>query len=80
MALHEVILPALQAMRPEAIVLQCGADAVTEDPLSRLALSNNVHWQAVALLRSLSPACWFSAAAATIRGRWAGSGRGSGPR
>ncbi|HMB13404.1 MAG TPA: acetoin utilization protein AcuC [Roseovarius sp.] len=55
MALHEVILPALQAMRPEAIVLQCGADAVAEDPLSRLDLSNNAHWQAVALLRPLSP-------------------------
>ncbi|HKL55104.1 MAG TPA: acetoin utilization protein AcuC, partial [Roseovarius sp.] len=54
MALHEVILPALQTMRPEAIVLQCGADAVAEDPLSRLALSNNAHWQAVSLLRSLS--------------------------
>ena len=54
MTLHEVILPALQAMRPEAIVLQCGADAVAEDPLSRLALSNTAHWQAVSLLRPLS--------------------------
>ncbi|MET4130352.1 acetoin utilization protein AcuC [Roseovarius sp. MBR-6] len=55
MALHEVILPAVQALRAQAIVLQCGADAVTEDPLSRLCLSNNAHWQAVALLRPLSP-------------------------
>jgi acetoin utilization protein AcuC len=55
LALHEVILPAVQALRPEAIVLQCGADAVTEDPLSRLCLSNNAHWQAVALLRALGP-------------------------
>jgi len=55
MALHEVILPAVQAMRPQAVILQCGADAVTEDPLSRLALSNNVHWQTVAALRALSP-------------------------
>ncbi len=55
MALHEVILPAVAAMRPQAIVLQCGADAVTEDPLSRLALSNNAHWQTVAALRDLSP-------------------------
>lgn len=38
-----LILPALESFRPEAIVLQCGADAVTEDPLSRLALSNNAH-------------------------------------
>jgi len=55
MALHEVILPSLQAMRPQAILLQCGADAVTEDPLSRLALSNNPHWATVAALRALSP-------------------------
>ncbi|MDT8326059.1 MAG: acetoin utilization protein AcuC [Roseovarius sp.] len=55
MALHEVILPALQAMRPEAIVLQCGADAVTEDPLARLALSNNAHWTTVKALHALAP-------------------------
>ena len=40
--------------RPDAIVLQCGADAVTEDPQSRLALSNNAHWQIVA---GLAPLC-----------------------
>ena len=55
MALHEVILPTVQAMRPQAIVLQCGADAVAEDPLSRLGLSNNAHWAALAALRPLSP-------------------------
>lgn len=51
----EVILPAVQAMRPQAIILQCGADAVLEDPLSRLALSNNVHWELVRLLKDMSP-------------------------
>lgn len=55
MALHEVILPAVAAYRPEAILLQCGADAVAEDPLSRLALSNNAHWETADLLRRLSP-------------------------
>ncbi|MEJ6394149.1 acetoin utilization protein AcuC [Gymnodinialimonas sp. 2305UL16-5] len=45
-----LILPAIAAFRPDAIVLQCGADAVTEDPLSRLTLSNNAHW---AVLRGL---------------------------
>ena len=45
-----LILPALADFAPDAIVLQCGADAVTEDPLSRLTLSNNAHW---AVLRSL---------------------------
>jgi acetoin utilization protein AcuC len=45
-----LILPALADFAPDAIVLQCGADAVTEDPLSRLTLSNNAHW---AVLRGL---------------------------
>ncbi len=42
-----LILPRLASFRPEAIVLQCGADAVEEDPLSRLSLSNNAHWAVV---------------------------------
>lgn len=48
-----LILPAVSAFAPEAVVLQCGADAVTEDPLSRLALSNNAHWAVVAALKPL---------------------------
>ena len=47
---ERLILPAVAAFEPDAIVLQCGADAVTEDPLSRLSLSNNAHW---AVLRGL---------------------------
>lgn len=53
--LHELILPAVTAFRPDAIVLQCGADAVTEDPQSRLCLSNNTHWAVVAALRNIAP-------------------------
>lgn len=45
-----LILPALDAFAPEAIVLQCGADAVEEDPLSRLSLSNRAHF---AMLRAV---------------------------
>jgi acetoin utilization protein AcuC len=55
LAMEQVILPALADFRPEAIVLQCGADAVTEDPLSRLALSNNAHWACVAALWDMAP-------------------------
>ena len=54
-ALEELILPLADAFRPEAIFLQCGADAVLEDPLSRLAMSNNAHFRAAAALRPLSP-------------------------
>ncbi|MFN6956047.1 MAG: acetoin utilization protein AcuC [Acetobacteraceae bacterium] len=41
--LHEAILPILRRLRPQAVMLQCGADALEEDPLSRLSLSNNAH-------------------------------------
>jgi acetoin utilization protein AcuC len=48
-----VILPAVARFAPDAIVLQCGADAVEEDPLSRLALSNNAHWAVISGLMAL---------------------------
>lgn len=55
-ALREaVILPLVARWRPEAIMLQCGADALEEDPLSRLALSNNAHRDLIAALRGLAP-------------------------
>ncbi|SFE75312.1 acetoin utilization protein AcuC [Roseivivax sediminis] len=53
--LEDVILPAVATFRPDAIFLQCGADAVAEDPLSRLALSNLCHWRTVTALRALAP-------------------------
>ncbi|WP_375543906.1 acetoin utilization protein AcuC [Ruegeria conchae] len=53
--LEGMILPVTKAFHPQAIILQCGADAVTEDPLSRLALSNNAHWRAVSSLQNLTP-------------------------
>lgn len=53
MVRDDLILPAVGAFKPDAIVLQCGADAVTEDPLSRLALSNNAHWAVLSGLIAL---------------------------
>jgi acetoin utilization protein AcuC len=49
------ILPLILAHRPQAIFLQCGADALEEDPLSRLSLSNNAHWGVVADICGLAP-------------------------
>lgn len=49
-----VIGPALQRRRPDVVVLQCGVDALTEDPLSRLALSNRAHRDVVAALMGLT--------------------------
>jgi acetoin utilization protein AcuC len=48
----EVILPAVAAHRADAVVLQCGADGVEEDPQARLSLSNNAH---VGVLRGCGP-------------------------
>lgn len=53
--LDGLILPRVAAHRPDAVVVQCGADAVTEDPLSRLCLSNNAHRGVVRALRGLAP-------------------------
>lgn len=53
--LDTLILPQITRFRPDAIVLQCGADAVEEDPMSRLALSNNAHLSVVRALGPLAP-------------------------
>lgn len=49
-----LILRTVEDFKPDAIVLQCGADAVEEDPLSRLTLSNNAHWAVVRGLMALN--------------------------
>ena len=54
-ALELVILPRVAGFAPDAVILQCGADALAEDPLSRLALSNNAHRAVARALRPLSP-------------------------
>lgn len=49
-----LILPAVARFAPDAIVLQCGADALAEDPQSRLTLSNGALWSVVASLGALT--------------------------
>ena len=49
------VLPKVQAFAPEAIVFLCGADAVDEDPLSHLKLSNNAHWDVLRGLMGMAP-------------------------
>ncbi len=53
--MHHAILPIIQAHRPDAIFLQAGADALEEDPLAKLSLSNNAHWQVAREIRDLAP-------------------------
>jgi acetoin utilization protein AcuC len=53
--LEEAILPVVDALRPAAIMLQGGADALADDPLASLALSNNAHWAVVEALARAAP-------------------------
>lgn len=45
--LDDAILPLLEEFDPSVVVLQCGADALSDDPLSKLELSNNALWDVV---------------------------------
>lgn len=51
----ELIVPRVADFAPDAIVLQAGADALDEDPLSRLSLSNAAYVAALQALLPLSP-------------------------
>ena len=52
--LEHAILPLIAARRPQAIMLQCGADALAEDPLAKLSLSNNAYWSVVRAVRNVA--------------------------
>jgi len=54
-AVEGVALPLIERWRPEAIMVQCGADALEEDPLARLALSNNSHRLAIRAMMGRAP-------------------------
>ncbi len=54
LVLDTLILPVVDRFKPDAIVLQCGADAVEEDPQSHLCLSNNAHWAVVRALQNMA--------------------------
>lgn len=53
--LHGLVLPLIARLRPQAIMLQCGADALEEDPLARLSLSNNAHAEFLAAVKDAAP-------------------------
>ncbi len=55
LATDALLVPLVEGFRPDAIVMQCGADALAEDPLSKLALSNNALVYAVARVASVAP-------------------------
>lgn len=47
--------PLAVRQRPDAVVITCGADALADDPLTKLALSNAALWRAAAALIALAP-------------------------
>jgi acetoin utilization protein AcuC len=51
----EVVLPLAGRFAPEAVVIQSGADALADDPMTKLALSNRALWRAVDRLRGVAP-------------------------
>lgn len=50
-----VVLPLMTAFGPDAVVVQCGADALADDPMTKLSLSNGALWSAVAKVRGVAP-------------------------
>jgi acetoin utilization protein AcuC len=54
-AMQNAVLPLLRARKPQAIMLQAGADALQEDPLAKLSLSNNAYRAVVRAVMGLAP-------------------------
>ena len=53
--MRHAVIPLIVERRPQAIFLQCGADALEEDPLAKLSLSNNAHFEVVQAVSRLAP-------------------------
>ena len=52
---EDVIVPLIERFAPDAIVAQCGADALADDPMTKLELSNQALWRAIAAVMPLAP-------------------------
>jgi acetoin utilization protein AcuC len=50
---EQAVLPLARGFAPDVVVLQCGADALADDPMSRLALSNRALWSAVGAIKNI---------------------------
>lgn len=48
------LLPLIDRFEPQAIMVQCGSDALADDPMSKLELSNRCHWRAVQAVRDIA--------------------------
>ncbi len=53
--IDEVVVPEIRQFGPDALVVQGGADALADDPMTKLALSNQALWAALANVMGLAP-------------------------
>jgi acetoin utilization protein AcuC len=53
--IDNVVVPLGRSLRPDAVILQGGCDALADDPMSKLALSNGALWRCVRALLGLAP-------------------------
>lgn len=53
--MDHAVLPLIEQRRPQAIMLQAGADGLLEDPLAKLSLSNNTHRAVVQAVMARTP-------------------------
>lgn len=53
--IDEAVAPLLRRFAPQAVVVQSGCDALADDPMTRLALSNRALWRALATIMPLAP-------------------------
>jgi acetoin utilization protein AcuC len=53
--IERAVLPLLGQFQPDALVIQCGADALADDPMSGGMLSNRAIWEAVGRLSETAP-------------------------
>ena len=51
---ENLVFPLLERFQPEALIIQGGADALKDDPMSRLSLSNQVLYKVLGVLLGLS--------------------------
>lgn len=57
--MQHAVLPLIRARRPQAILVQTGADSLEEDPLAKLCLSNRAYFEAVRALEGIAPRMVF---------------------
>jgi len=53
--IEAVAVALIQEFAPDALVVQCGADALAEDPMTKLELSNLALWRVIDAVRGLAP-------------------------